>query len=174
MTPVAPWEEEAIQIVGEVISFWGFKENHGKIWALLYLRNTEMSTSAIRKYFSLSKGAVSMLLNDLESWNIIHRVHSENGRERCYTANKDLLEMISNVLSLREKGIVSSSIERLKNLEEQAKASDASQEECHRIRQMRSLAELMKQLLVLGSALNRTSIQGASNQLSIVARGLHL
>ena len=115
-----------------------------------------------------------MLLNDLEDWNIIHRIRTENRRERCYEANKDLLEMISNVLSLREKGIISSSIERLKTLEERAKASNASKEECNRINQMRSLAELMKQLLTLGSALNKTSIQSASNQLSLVAKGLHL
>ena len=113
-----------------------------------------------------------MLLNDLESWNIIHRVNSHNSRERCYGANENLLDMISNVLVVREKGIVASSIDRLKLLEEQAASSTDSKEEFHRIRQMRSLAELMKQVLILGSTLNKTSIQSISSQISTMARGL--
>ena len=55
MTQHSSWEEEAIQVVGEVISFWGFKENHGKIWALLYLKKQQLGTSEIRKRLRLSK-----------------------------------------------------------------------------------------------------------------------
>ena len=33
------WFAEAVSVVGEVIGFWGFKENHGRIWAFLYLSN---------------------------------------------------------------------------------------------------------------------------------------
>ena len=27
------WFTDAVSVVGEVIGFWGFKENHGRIWA---------------------------------------------------------------------------------------------------------------------------------------------
>ena len=49
MTLQDPWEEEAIHVVGEVISFWGFKENHGKIWALLYLKNQRLLIIRLKK-----------------------------------------------------------------------------------------------------------------------------
>ena len=46
------------------------KENHGRIWAFLYLSAKPVSTSSIRDTLQLSKGATSMLLNELEECNI--------------------------------------------------------------------------------------------------------
>ena len=60
------WFSDAVSVVGEVISFWGFKENHGRIWAFLYLSAVPVSTSEVRTALQLSKGAPSMLLNELE------------------------------------------------------------------------------------------------------------
>ena len=34
------WESLAIDAVGNVIEFWGFKHNQGRVWAVLYLRGT--------------------------------------------------------------------------------------------------------------------------------------
>ena len=41
------WFTDAVSVVGEVIGFWGFKENHGRIWAFLYLSSEPVSTSSI-------------------------------------------------------------------------------------------------------------------------------
>ena len=93
-------EEKLIDAIGEVIAHWGFKKNHGRIWTFLFLQDCALSSSAIRLELGLSKGAVSMLLNDLEKWNIVLR---EGGRrQRKYRANDRLLSMISNVFQTRE------------------------------------------------------------------------
>ena len=93
-------EEKLINAIGEVIAHWGFKKNHGRIWAFLFLRDCAHSSSDIRLHLGLSKGAASMLLSDLEKWNIVLR---ESGRRhRKYRANDQLLSMISNVFQTRE------------------------------------------------------------------------
>ena len=42
-TGLPQWEAMAIDAVGRVIEFWGFKRNQGRVWALLYLRSVPMS-----------------------------------------------------------------------------------------------------------------------------------
>ena len=63
---LAPWEAIAIDAVGNVIEFWGFKRNQGRVWALLYLRGEPLTAGEIERELDLSKGGVSMLLRDLE------------------------------------------------------------------------------------------------------------
>ena len=57
--------------VGNVIEFWGFKRNQGRVWALLYLRGEPLTAGEIERELELSKGGVSMLLRDLERWGVI-------------------------------------------------------------------------------------------------------
>ena len=78
------WEEEASDVVGNIISFWGFKENHGRIWSLLYLKQQNLSTSEIRLELKLSKGAASMLLQDLENWNILANLLASNFQDSVW------------------------------------------------------------------------------------------
>jgi HTH-type transcriptional regulator, glycine betaine synthesis regulator len=69
-----PWESIAVEAVGHVIEFWGFKHNQGRLWALLYLRAEAMSATQLEEQLGLSKGGVSMLVRDLERWGVVHRV----------------------------------------------------------------------------------------------------
>ncbi|HLM42374.1 MAG TPA: ArsR family transcriptional regulator [Myxococcaceae bacterium] len=62
---LAPWEAIAVDAVGNVIEFWGFKRNQGRVWALLYLRGEPLTAGEIERELDLSKGGVSMLLRDL-------------------------------------------------------------------------------------------------------------
>ena len=41
------WEAMAIDAVGNVIEFWGFKRNQGRVWALLYLRNEALTAAEL-------------------------------------------------------------------------------------------------------------------------------
>ena len=97
--------EELIDAIGDVIAFWGFKKNHGRIWAALFLSGRPQSSTELQKKLQLSKGAVSMLLSDLEEWSIVQR-DPELERQRYYRANEQLLSMISNVLQTREAALL--------------------------------------------------------------------
>jgi HTH-type transcriptional regulator, glycine betaine synthesis regulator len=96
------WEAIAVDAVGNVIEFWGFKRNQGRVWALLYLRGEPLAASIIERDLALSKGAVSMLVRDLERWGVIIRVRAPGSTAWQYRAETDLIKMVSRVVEERE------------------------------------------------------------------------
>ena len=66
-------ECQAADAVGNFIEFWGFKRNHGRIWALLYLQGQPLTAAELQSRLGLSKGGVSMMTRELERWGVIHR-----------------------------------------------------------------------------------------------------
>ena len=170
MTEELHWSDSTIEIVGKVISFWGFKENHGKIWALLYLNNRSFSTSKIRSHFDFSKGATSMLLQDLEDWNVIHRTTNPAERERHFKANPHLTSMIGNVLQQREGDLISETLVQLKNIKTDALVASASTEQLKKLNDMIDLANLMTQVVELSNKMQKRNIHELSKLLTLVNR----
>jgi HTH-type transcriptional regulator, glycine betaine synthesis regulator len=150
------WERKAIHAVGSVISFWGFKENHGRIWCLLYLRNTPLCSSDIQDILSLSKGSVSMLLADLEEWNII-LIH-KNTKPKSYLANDKLIHMIVHVFQQREKGLLQRTRTQLQEALEEAQAANAPEAILKRLQLMLKLSQLIDKLLGTLTALSPLNI----------------
>lgn len=103
---LAPWEAIAIDAVGNVIEFWGFKRNQGRVWALLYLRGEPLTAGELERELELSKGGVSMLLRDLERWGVVRRVRSPRDSAWGYTAETDLIRMVSHVVEQREAAFI--------------------------------------------------------------------
>lgn len=96
------WEELVINAVARVVGFWGFKQNYGRIWALLYLRGEPMTAAQLQESLDLSKGAVSMLTNSLEQQKIIHRIQTPPGRANKYSAESSFRQMLHRVFTERE------------------------------------------------------------------------
>jgi DNA-binding transcriptional regulator GbsR (MarR family) len=144
---LAAWEVKVIDAVGGVIAFWGFKHNHGRIWALLYLRNAAMTAAELQDSLDLSKGAVSMLTRDLENLGIIDRIIDPESGARRYAANTELTEMITGMIQRREAGVIRAARAALAEAEADAQSHGASHEIVERIRRMRQLAETMEQAL---------------------------
>ena len=63
---LAPWEALVVETIGNVIGFWNFKRNQGRVWALLYLRDRPLSAGELQEALGLSKGASSMITRELE------------------------------------------------------------------------------------------------------------
>lgn len=145
---LAPWESLVIDAVGNVIEFWGFKRNQGRVWALLYVRGVPMSASDIQHALSLSKGAVSMISRELEQWGVIHRVRPPNSASWHFVAETDLMRMINRVLSDRESSVVARVKADLSEAEKQARQSDTIPEEIvDRLIRMRMLASTIERSL---------------------------
>jgi DNA-binding transcriptional regulator GbsR (MarR family) len=142
--PLSTWEIKVMDAVGDVIAFWGFKHNHGRIWALLYIRDESMTSTTLQQELGLSKGAVSMLVRDLMAWGIIDRSLDPQSGHRCYSANTDLLKMITSMIQRREAGVIQRAQTALAEAEAEAQASGVvSGEVLERIRRMRQLADVM-------------------------------
>ena len=165
------WQYKAIESVGRVIAFWGFKENHGRIWAYLYLKHTPTTVSELRSALDLSKGAASMLLQDLETWNIVLRIDSQNTKKRLYQANEQLMQMISQVFQNRESGLIQQTIDDLHSAESLASAENVDPSTLQRIRKMKNLAELMRHVLRFVSIASKLDIQQIISILPIPTGG---
>ena len=149
-TGLPEWEAMAIDAVGHVIEFWGFKRNQGRVWALLYLRSVPMSAQDLMDELALSKGAVSMLTRELEQWGVIQRVRETGQGVWRFVAGTDLMQMVGRVVREREAGMIARIREDLEDAEDLARASnDVEAEELERIRRMRTLAQMVEKALQL-------------------------
>lgn len=160
-SPLAPWEAIAIDAVGNVIEFWGFKRNQGRVWALLYLRGEPLTAGELERELELSKGGVSMLLRDLERWGVLRRVRSPQDSAWRYAAETDLIRMVSHVVEERE----ASFIERIRaDLAEArrlaAQAGDVPREHLERLEKMATLADHVERALRLFIKTARLDVGG--------------
>jgi len=143
--PLAPWEHKAIDAVGDVIDFWGFKRNHGRVWALLYLRGEALSAVEIQEILELSKGAVSMITRELEQWNVIRRVRLPKTSSWHFAAETDLMHMISRVIRERESGVIHRVKQDLQQAEVSARSDQHTPPEVmDRVERMSTLASLIE------------------------------
>jgi DNA-binding transcriptional regulator GbsR (MarR family) len=141
------WEQEAVNAVGHVIEFWGFKRNYGRIWALLYLRDHPMASADLQSALNLSKGSVSMLTRDLEDYSVIQRTRVSDSRAWHFEAETQFMNMVRQVLQRREMSMVRevrTSLEHAKRLAEDDDASDAT---LARLERMATLAGTVESAL---------------------------
>lgn len=162
--PLQRWEEIAVDAVGNVIEFWGFKRNQGRVWALLYLRDTAMTAGELEKTLALSKGGVSMLLRDLERWGVILRVRETGSSAWKYRSETELTRMVRRVIEEREGEFIA----RIKaDLAEALRLAQSSGKvakgRLDRLRKMNQLAEQTERALRLFIKTARLDVGGMFN-----------
>ena len=155
------WETVAIDAVGNVIEFWCFKRNQGRMWALLYLRDVALTAAEIEKELELSKGGVSMLIRDLERWGVVLRVRTPGDSSWRYRAETDLLQMARRVIEEREFSFIA----RIRaDLEEARKLAEAdastTRPQIQRLTRMETLAEATEKALRLFLKTSRLDVGG--------------
>jgi len=159
--PLTPsWERTVQESVGRVIEFWGFKRNQGRVWAMLYLAEGPQGAPAIGRRLGLSKGAVSMVLRELETWSVIRRVPAESRSGVAYVAEQDLWLMISTVLRQREQRLVGQVLADLQAAEGLAAADPTLTPERRKalVGRIRTLSRLARAASVALAALLRTRL----------------
>lgn len=143
------WESIAVDAVGNVIEFWGFKRNQGRVWGILYLRDEAMTAAEIEDELDLSKGGVSMLLRDLERWGVILRVRSPGDSSWRYRAETDIMRMVTRVLQEREAEFMSRIRADLEEARKLAVDAKAPRDRLQRLAKMTTLAEQTERALRL-------------------------
>ncbi|AGC45562.1 hypothetical protein MYSTI_04264 [Myxococcus stipitatus DSM 14675] len=158
---LAAWEAIAVDAVGNVIEFWGFKRNQGRVWALLYLRGEPLTAGEIERELDLSKGGVSMLLRDLERWGVIQRVRLPQDTVWRYGAETDLVRMVRHVIEEREAGFVARIRADLSEARRLAEAAGGIPlERLERLEKMATLAEHVERALRLFIKTSRLDVSG--------------
>ncbi len=158
------WESVAIDAVGNVIEFWGFKRNQGRVWALLYLRDVALTAAEIEKELELSKGGVSMLIRDLERWGVVIRVRTPGDSSWRYRAETELLQMARRVIEEREFSFIArirSDLEEARKLAEAHAGTPKAQ--IARLQRMETLAEATEKALRLFLKTSRLDVGNMFN-----------
>jgi len=99
--------------VGELMGLWNFKPSMGRVWAVLYLSREPLSADELASRAQLSAGSVSMTVKDLLEWGVIKRDFQPGERRRRFTAETDILGMVTRVFRQRELAWIDTMIERL-------------------------------------------------------------
>jgi DNA-binding transcriptional regulator GbsR (MarR family) len=89
--------------VGQLMEFWGFKRNMGRLWTVLYLAAEPMTARELKDRLGLSTGAVSMTINDLLRWGVVKREWVKGERADHFIAEDQIWKMVSRVLAERER-----------------------------------------------------------------------
>lgn len=167
---LSSWDSLVVEACGRIIEFWGFKQNQGRVWALLYLRGRSLTAAELMEDLGLSKGAVSMLTRELEGWGVITRTRGAGAGVYRFEAETDLMQMISRVLGQRETALVSRVKSDLEEALRLAKADGAPDGVVDRIDRMRKLASLVEQAVRVFQQTARLDVARAISVLD-VARG---
>ncbi len=162
---LAPWESLVVDAVGSVIEFWGFKLNHGRVWALLYLRDEALTAQQLQHALGLSKGAVSMVTRELEQWWVVHRVRAAAEPVWRFRAENDLMRMIGRVLSERETRFLERIEWDLAQGEKLAREAHSPKATVERISRMRLLARLTHRAVKAFTATARLDVRALADVL---------
>ena len=115
------------EAVGELMGLWNFKPSMGRVWAVLYLSRQPLSADELAERARLSAGSVSMTVKELLEWGVIQRDHTPGQRRRRFTAETDILGMVTRVFRQRELAWIDAMIQRLEEarriLDEEGRSS---------------------------------------------------
>jgi DNA-binding transcriptional regulator GbsR (MarR family) len=111
--PQAEAELLVADAIGDIIEHWGFRKVLGRVWTVLFISGEALPAAVIGDRLSMSAGAVSMALTELQRWGVIHRVWRPGERREFFEAETDFWRMISKVFDERERLLAESVQSRL-------------------------------------------------------------
>ncbi len=104
LTPEREAELLAADAIGDIIEHWGIPEvASGRVWTVLFLAADTLPAQAVGERLSMSAGAVSMSLSELQRWGVVRRVWKPGERKEFFEAETDFWRMISKVFDERER-----------------------------------------------------------------------
>lgn len=103
----------AADAIGDVIEHWGFRKGLGRTWTVLFIAAEPLPAVEIGERLTMSAGAVSMSLSELQRWGVVKRVWRPGERKEFFEAETDFWKMISKVFDERERLLAESVRDRL-------------------------------------------------------------
>ena len=170
MDPLREAELLAADAIGDVIEHWGFRKALGRVWTVLYLDTEPLPAAELAERLSMSSGAVSMALTELQRWGVVRRVWKPGERKEYFEAETDFWKMISKVVSERERFLAESVRSRLEQARAQAERGGRSPRREHvidRVARLSSFASVAQSVLDSFIQSQRADFQKFGNLLSI-------
>jgi DNA-binding transcriptional regulator GbsR (MarR family) len=168
--PLTEAELLAADAIGDVIEHWGFRKALGRVWTVLYLGGDALPAQEIAERLSMSAGAVSTALTELQRWGVVHRVWRPGGRKEYFEAETNFWKMISKVVSEREKFLAESVHDRLDRARQAALSAARGERRdavIARIERLRSFANVAQSVMDSFIASQKADFQRFGNLLSL-------
>jgi DNA-binding transcriptional regulator GbsR (MarR family) len=173
LDPILDAELLSADAIGDVIEHWGFRKALGRVWTVLYLNTEPLAAVDVADRLSMSAGAVSTTLTELQRWGVVRRVWRPGERKEYFEAETDFWKMISKVVSERERFLARSVKERLDkatDLASDVPRSPRSKHVIERLRRLSSFASVAETVLESFISSQRADFQKFGNLLTL-ARG---
>ncbi len=149
--------------VGALMESWGFKRNMGRLWSVLYLENRSLSASEIGERLSLSAGAVSMLLGEMQEWGAIKKAWVPGERREYFEPETSIWKMVSRVFRERELQWILTALEAFEAARDQlAVAPPVAAEDTARAQLVATRVAGLAELTRVTSGLIEAALQGES------------
>lgn len=103
---------------GEMGSQWGVNRSVAQVHALLYLSDRPLHAEEICEKLGLARSNVSNGLKELQSYQIVRRVHVEGDRRDHFLADSDLWDMLMKITAERKRREIDPTIQLLGELAE--------------------------------------------------------
>jgi DNA-binding transcriptional regulator GbsR (MarR family) len=145
---VDPAIYQACEAVGQIVELWGFKRVLGMVWTYLYVSPRPLSAHDLREGLGISSGLVSMVLQELVRWGVVHRISTPGERREFYQAERNIWRPISKVLRERELYQMGATLERLRQVEGELESGTASPDGEQELRHV--AADRLAELIQLG------------------------
>lgn len=96
-------KEQFIQAWGTLGSNWGINRTMAQIHALLLMSPDPLTTEDIRMELDISSGNANMNLRALMDWGLVHKKLKPGERKEYFVAEKDMWEVVKNIITQRKK-----------------------------------------------------------------------
>jgi DNA-binding transcriptional regulator GbsR (MarR family) len=147
---------ELAEGIGGFIEYWGFKEIHGRIWALIFLTESPVDANYLIQHLSVSKSLVSMSVKDLLDYRVILESSPKKSTVH-YEANPDISGVIADVLLAREAKMllsIKNSCELVRRVPKEKRSDFVSEKRIKKLEQMVSAADKALKTLITFKQLN--------------------
>jgi DNA-binding transcriptional regulator GbsR (MarR family) len=101
--------------VGELMEFWGFRRQLGRIWAILFLSDRPLAAPALCERLQISTGLLSMSLSELRGWGVVRSVAVPGDRKEHFEAETNIWAMVRRVLAQRERQAIDRALTTVEN-----------------------------------------------------------
>lgn len=125
-------KEQFIQSWGTLGSSWGVTRTMAQIHALLLIAHEPMSAEEVMEELKISRGNANMNLRALIDWGLVHKKLKSGERKEFFMAEKDMGEVVKNIIMQRKKKELEPMVKVLEEISE-VEGEDADAQEFRKV-----------------------------------------
>ncbi|MBK7155660.1 MAG: ArsR family transcriptional regulator [Sandaracinaceae bacterium] len=167
-------ELQVAEAVGQLMEFWGFKRQMGRLWTVLFLSPDPLDVAALTERLQMSSSAVSLSLAELATWGAVRKTWVTGERRDFYSVEPRVWRLVRQVVERRELVLIRDASETfaaadraLKELRSTGPSRSAIAFKRRRLAYLRALASVgdrMVRAFVAGKTVDPSELSSAEEQ----------